>query len=62
MTTPWERSQKRLTDLLSDLAVFGLNAEEAVELRELLPDAWDGGFDLLGPDRGQVLLWQWESM
>ncbi len=47
MTTPWERSQKRLTDLLSDLAVFGLNAEEAVELRGLLPDGWDDGFDLL---------------
>ena len=47
MTTPWERSQQRLTDLLSDRAVFGLSAEETVELRELLPDGWDDGFDLL---------------
>jgi hypothetical protein len=45
MTTPWERCQQRLTDLLSDRAVFGLNAEETVELRELLPDGRDDDFD-----------------
>lgn len=47
MTTPWQQSRQRAMDLLSDRAVFGLNAEETVELRELLPDGWDDGFDLL---------------
>ena len=45
MTTPWEQRQQRSFDLLSDRAVFGLSAEEAAELRELLPDGWDDEID-----------------
>jgi hypothetical protein len=47
MTTPWEQSQQRLLELLSDRAVFGLSFEETAELRELLPDGRDEGLDLM---------------
>jgi len=47
MTTPWEQRQERLQDLLADRTLFGLSAEETAEMRELLPDGQDDGFDLL---------------
>jgi len=47
MTTPWEQSQQRLQDLLSDRAVFGLSVEETAELWELQPDGWDDEIDTM---------------
>ncbi len=47
MTTPWEQSQQRLLDLLSDRAVCGLSVEETAELQELQPDGWNDDIDAM---------------
>ena len=47
MTNPWQENQQRTLDLLADRALFGLEAEEARELEELLQDRPDFDRDCL---------------